>query len=74
MAGKTIADLKKGEMGIIKGFEDTTLALKLLEMGFLPGSQVKLNFIAPLGDPISVRVSGYNISLRLDEASLIDIH
>jgi len=74
VAGKTIADLKKGEMGIIKGFEDTTLALKLLEMGFLPGSQVKLNFIAPLGDPISVRVSGYNISLRLDEASLIDIH
>ena len=74
MAGKTIADLKKGETGIIKGFEDTTLALKLLEMGFLPGSKVKLNFIAPLGDPISVRVSGYNISLRLDEASLIGIH
>jgi ferrous iron transport protein A len=74
VAGKTIADLKKGEIGIIKGFEDTTLALKLLEMGFLPGSKVKLNFIAPLGDPISVRVSGYNISLRLDEASLIGIH
>jgi len=74
VGGKTIASLKKGEKGIIKGFEDTTIALKLLEMGFLPGSEVKLNFIAPFGDPISVRVSGYNISLRLDEASLIALH
>ena len=74
MPGKTIANFKKGEIGIIKGFEDTTIALKLLEMGFLPGSKVKLNFIAPFGDPISVRVSGYNISLRLDEASLIGLH
>lgn len=69
--GKTVADLKVGESGVIKGFQNSTLTLKLLEMGFLPGSAVRLNFKAPLGDPISVRVSGYNISIRLDEAAMI---
>jgi len=71
--GKTVADLKVGESGVIQGFVTGTLTLKLLEMGFLPGSRVKLNFKAPLGDPISVRVSGYNVSIRLDEAAMISI-
>ena len=69
--GKTVADLKIGESGIIDGFQNSSLTLKLLEMGFLPGSKVKLNFKAPLGDPVSIRVSGYNVSLRLDEAAMI---
>jgi ferrous iron transport protein A len=71
--GKTVADLRVGESGIIQGFVTGTLTLKLLEMGFLPGSPVKLNFKAPLGDPISVRISGYNVSIRLDEAAMISI-
>jgi ferrous iron transport protein A len=71
--GKTVADLKVGESGVIKGYENGVFTLKLLEMGFLPGSLVKLNFKAPLGDPISVRVSGYNVSIRLDEAAMISI-
>ena len=66
-----MADLKVGESGIIRGFQNSSLTLKLLEMGFLPGSMVKLNFKAPLGDPISIRVSGYNVSIRLDEAAMI---
>ena len=69
--GKTVAELKVGESGIINGFQSSPLTLKLLEMGFLPGSKVKLNFKAPLGDPISIRVSGYNVSIRLDEAAMI---
>ena len=69
--GKTVADLKVGESGIINGFQNSSLTLKLLEMGFLPGSKVKLNFKAPLGDPLSIRVSGYNVSIRLDEAAMI---
>jgi len=69
--GKTVADLKVGESGTINGFKNSSLTLKLLEMGFLPGSKIKLNFKAPLGDPISIRVSGYNVSIRLDEAAMI---
>jgi len=71
--GKTVADLKVGESGIISGFEDLILSLKFLDMGFLPGSTIKLNFKAPLGDPLAVYVSGYNISIRVDEASLISL-
>ena len=66
-----MADLRVGESGIINGFKNSSLTLKLLEMGFLPGSKIKLNFKAPLGDPLSIRVSGYNVSIRLDEAAMI---
>ncbi len=71
--GRTIADLKIGEMAIITGYKEHDLTLKLLEMGFIPGSTVEINYKAPLGDPISVRISGYNVSLRLDEAAIINI-
>ena len=70
---RTVADLLKGEKGVIKGFEENNLSLKLLEMGFLPGTEIKLNGKAPMGDPISVRISGYNVSIRMDEAALINL-
>jgi ferrous iron transport protein A len=70
---KSVADMIKGETAIISGFSDEQLAVKLLEMGFLPGTAVRFNFTAPLGDPICVSVSGYDLSLRLEEASTISI-
>jgi len=39
-----------------------------MEMGCVPGEVVKVEQVAPLGDPISITVAGYNLSLRLDEA------
>jgi ferrous iron transport protein A len=63
----------KGETAIISGFTDDQLAVKLLEMGFLPGTAVRFNFTAPLGDPVCVSVLGYDLSLRLEEASTISI-
>jgi len=62
-----------GETAIISGFSDPELSVKLLEMGFLPGTAVRFNFKAPLGDPVCVSVSGYDISLRVAEASVISI-
>ncbi|WP_313976967.1 ferrous iron transport protein A [Xanthocytophaga flavus] len=70
---KTIADLRKGETAIISRIVDNELALKLLEMGCLPGESVTLQHIAPLGDPICIRVSGYSLSLRKREASTIQL-
>lgn len=70
---RSVADLIPGESAIISGFMDDTLSLKLLEMGCLPGQPIKFNFAAPLGDPICVSVSGYDLSLRLDEAITISI-
>ena len=70
---KSVVDLRPGESGIISGFLDDKLSLKLLEMGCLPGQPIRFNFAAPLGDPICVSVSGYDLSLRLDEAITISV-
>jgi len=70
---RTVADMKVGETAFIVGFSDEQIAIKLLEMGFLPGTSIRFNFTAPLGDPVCVSVSGYDLSLRVDEASVISI-
>lgn len=66
-----LSDLKPGQEGIIKEFVDNDILLKLMEMGCVPGERVLLEQIAPLGDPISILVSGYHLSLRLNEAEHI---
>ena len=68
---RSLADLKLGEVGTVRGFTDEQISLKLLEMGVLPGTEVMVYNRAPLGDPISICVCGYNLSLRLNEASSI---
>ena len=70
---KTVAHMRPGDVGIILGFTDDLLSVKLMEMGCLPGSPVRFNFTAPLGDPICISVSGYELSLRLEEADTISI-
>jgi len=70
---KTVGFMKPGEVGIIAGFTDEHLSVKLMEMGCLPGSAVIFNFKAPFGDPICISVSGYELSLRLEEANTISI-
>lgn len=71
IAQKSVADLKLGEKGTVCCFRDQEMSLKLLEMGCLPGSEVELTCKAPLGDPVCIRVSGYNLSIRLEEAATI---
>ena len=66
-----LSDLSSGQRGRIEAFEEDEIVLKLMEMGCLPGEIISVEKIAPLGDPISVIVSGYHLSLRLDEASKI---
>ncbi|MEY4336546.1 MAG: hypothetical protein RLZZ45_1465 [Bacteroidota bacterium] len=66
-----LSTLEVGQKGIIHSLEDEELVLKLMEMGFLPGEEVIVEQIAPLGDPISVMVAGYQVSLRISEADAI---
>jgi ferrous iron transport protein A len=70
-ASKNLAQLKIGQKAIINSFSDSTMALRLLEMGCTPGELVEINHVAPLGDPIAISVSGYLLSLRKAEASTI---
>ena len=73
VGAKTVANMRPGDIGIIAGFTDDDLAVKLMEMGCLPGAPVRFNFTAPFGDPICISVSGYELSLRLEEADTISI-
>ena len=70
---KKLSELQTGESGIIDSFTNNDIFLKLMEMGCVPGEKVTVDMIAPLGDPISVQVSGYRLSLRLNEAEHIFI-
>ena len=52
---------------------DGTLRHHLLDMGLTPGTEITLQKIAPMGDPIQIEVRGYELTLRLDEAKKIEI-
>jgi len=68
---KRLSEIKVGKTVIIKAFEKDDIFLKLMEMGCVPGETIIVDQVAPLGDPISILVAGYNLSLRLNEAENI---
>ncbi len=68
-----VSEMKPGDVGVIAGFTDEYLSVKLMEMGCLPGIPIRFNFRAPFGDPVCISVSGYELSLRLEEAATISI-
>jgi ferrous iron transport protein A len=68
---KKLSELESGERGIIHAFDKDDIYLKLMEMGCVPGEEVTVDAIAPLGDPISIKVSGYLLSMRKEEAAMI---
>jgi len=68
---KRLSDIEIGISVSITSFENDEVFLKLMEMGLVPGEVVVIDQIAPLGDPISLSVAGYQLSLRLSEANLI---
>lgn len=71
MVTKRLSELEPGSRGIIRSFESDEIYLKLMEMGCIPGEEVVVDTVAPLGDPISIRVAGYQLSMRRDEAANI---
>jgi ferrous iron transport protein A len=66
-----LSQLEPGQTGVIKEFTDLEMSVKLMEMGCLPGESIVVERYAPLGDPMAIRVSGYQLSLRKQEASTI---
>ena len=69
-----LSELNKGQSGIIESFEDSHSKIHLMEMGFIIGEMVAVEAIAPLGDPMAVSISGYNLSIRKSEAAAIWIN
>ena len=73
---KRLSELKSGESGVLASYGDGgDLELKrhLLGMGFVKGADVQVEKVAPLGDPMQIKVKGYSVCLRKEEAKNIDI-
>ena len=68
----TLRELKIGESAVVAAVGgEGALRQHFLDMGLLPGVEVKLLKFAPMGDPMELLVRGYTLSLRLEEASKI---
>lgn len=69
-----LSDLKTGERGVIvKVHGHGSFRKRIIEMGFVKGNKVKVVLNAPLKDPIEYEIIGYKISLRREEAQMIEV-
>jgi ferrous iron transport protein A len=74
MTTTTLAALDIGEGATVVDVDaGGAMAIRLLEMGFVPGTWVKLLKAAPLGDPLQLQLRGYHISLRRAEAAKVRV-
>ncbi len=70
----TLNELKVGDSGVVVSFKGKgSLKKHLMEMGFVRGATVEVKRVAPMGDPIEIKVKGYSISLRKEEAQNIEV-
>ncbi|MFP4541850.1 MAG: ferrous iron transport protein A [Opitutales bacterium] len=69
-----LSELRPGQSGRIREFLGANeMHLRLMELGLLPGTEVRCLRLAPFGDPLEVEVRGYCLSLRKAEASTISV-
>lgn len=70
----TLDLLQTGQRALVQDVcGDDPLALRIMEMGLLPGAEIEFLGAAPLGDPLEIRVAGYHLSLRKTEARRVEI-
>jgi ferrous iron transport protein A len=70
---QTLANTALGSKVKVSKLIMSDISSKLLEMGLYQGQEVEVLFKAPFGDPIAVNINGYVLSLRLNEASLVEV-
>lgn len=67
-------ELDIGSSGIIQSVGgEGPLRCRLLDMGLIPKTRVRVEKVAPLGDPLELRVRGYSLSLRKEDAGKIEV-
>lgn len=73
--GMGLKNLVIGDLAKIVGFEPTGRAYrkKLLAMGLTPGTEFSVTRFAPMGDPVEIKLRGFALTLRKDEASVLQI-
>lgn len=70
----SLAELPAGSSGTIRDIDtNSPTSQRLLDLGFVPGTPIKAIQKAPLGDPTTFHIRGYQVGLRKSEAQLINI-
>jgi ferrous iron transport protein A len=70
----TLDQLKTGQTAVITAVKgEGALRLRLLDMGLIPRTKVTLQKTAPMGDPLEIRIRGYELTLRIADAKNIEI-
>ena len=72
MVEKVLSELKPGQRGrITKISAKGSVRRRILDMGVVRGADIEMERVAPFGDPIEVKIKGYHLSLRKEEAANI---
>lgn len=75
----TLKDLQVGDRAKVAGFLEPSSTggnayrRKLLSMGLTPGAEVSVTRVAPMGDPVEIRVRGFALSVRREEAEAVSV-
>jgi len=70
----TVAGIEVGSSAIVKHVRGNgVVSRRLMEMGIVPGVKLRIVKVAPFGDPIEIRILGYNLALRRNEADNIEV-
>ena len=70
----TLRDVKIGESAIVKTVGgEGALRQHFLDMGVIPGAKVTVVRFAPMGDPVELRIHGYELTLRKEDAEIVEI-
>lgn len=69
-----LSELEFGKTATVKTIaEGGRVTKRLMEMGIVPGVQLRVIKSAPFGDPLEIRLLGYNLALRKNEAEAVEV-
>lgn len=71
---KTLKDIKSGDTAtVVRLHGEGAVRRRIMEMGLTKGTQVFVQKVAPLGDPMELTVRGYELTLRKDDADMVEV-
>ena len=71
---KTLKDIKVGQQArIVRVHGEGALRRRIMDMGLTRGTDIYVRKVAPLGDPMELNIRGYELSLRRDDAGMIEV-
>lgn len=74
MKHRTLADLPIGKEAVIKTVGgEGNLRCRFLDIGLIPRTRVKVMKVAPMGDPIQIHLRGYDMTIRKEDAAMIEL-